>query len=509
MEFVCKINRTGGKIFSSWEKVKAKPVVAFSCGALSGLSFAPISLFILMAVGFSLFLHGLREQKTWRGAFLWGLFFGLGYFITSTYWVALSFQCVGLGYLVPLVMLGFASLLALFPAGACALTIFFKKFGFHKNSLFTLLFTFFWSLCEWLRGHVFTGFPWNLNGYVWDLSILQSTAWIGIYGLSLLTTWFACIWAWGSRKLIAITCACFGLLWLGGTLRLKNPLEHTAVHMRLVQPSIDQSIKWHEKHLNENMHKHLALSEEPSKAPLQAIIWPEAAIAYDLSAPQLRTIIKTVIPQHGFLILGGIRREITKKNEIRIFNSLFCLNNDGRILTFYDKAHLVPFGEYVPFRSFLPIQKLTEGTTDYTEGGGLKTLHIGDMPPFAPLICYEAVFPNQVVNSADKPQWILNLTNDAWYGRSSGPYQHLAIVRVRAIEEGLPLVRAANNGISAIISPYGEVIGKLDLYKVGVLDFYLPKPLPSTVYSQYHNLVYGLMMIIVLCFLITLKEKNG
>jgi apolipoprotein N-acyltransferase len=509
MGFSCTFNSAFKKILMKWTTIKANPKTSFLWGALAGASFPPVSFFAFMALGFSAFVYELHKEESARIAFFRGLVFGVGYFITSTYWVALSFQPVGLGSWVPLVIVSFAFVLAFFPAIACGLSVLFKKFGLASRPLFIGGFTFFWSLCEWLRGHIFTGFPWNLNGYVWDLPILQSTAWVGIYGLSIATTWAACVWACGNKKIIAMTCISFLLIWGAGTFRLKNSPGQTEVYMRLVQPSIQQSTKWQQKHLEDNMRKHMVLSQLPSKLPLQAIIWPEAAIAYDLTGPQIQSTLQDIIPPHGVLLLGGIRREQNEKKEILLFNSLFALNNKGNILRFYDKAHLVPFGEYVPFKSFFPIQKLTEGITDYTEGEGLKTLHVEKIPPFAPLICYEAVFPGQVINFHERPRWILNLTNDAWYGNSSGPYQHLAIVRVRAIEEGLPMVRVANSGISAVISPHGEILEKLKLYDVGVLDFYLPNPIEKTFYGQYHDVIYGLMMLGLLCFLITLRRRNG
>lgn len=505
----CIFNSAYKKICVMWPTLSAAPKTPFLWGAIAGVSFSPMSFFPFMALGFGAFVHTLQKQKNPKVAFFRGLTFGFGYFVTSTYWVALSFQCVGLGYWVPVVMISFAFMLALFPAVACGLSVLFKKFGLSEKTPFVCLFTFFWSLCEWLRGNIFTGFPWNLNGYVWDLPLLQTTAWIGIYGLSVITTWFACVWICGNKKIIATTCVTFIVLWCVGTLRLKNSVEMTDVYMRLVQPSIEQSIKWDKKHLQENMEKHIRLSNQPSKLPLQAIIWPEASIAYDLNLKETQTALQSIIPQNSVLLLGGIRREKNTEEKFFLFNSLFALNNKGQIITFYDKAHLVPFGEYVPFKSFFPIEKLTEGITDYTEGNGVKTICLEKIPPFAPLICYEAVFPGQVIDSKKKPMWILNLTNDAWYGNSSGPHQHLAIVRVRAIEEGVPIVRVANNGISAIISPYGEILHSLELNHVGALDFYLPKALKNTFYGRYHNVIYGLIMLGLLSFLTTLRRRNG
>jgi apolipoprotein N-acyltransferase len=484
-------------------------VACFVLGGITGFSFPPLNLFFLMAFGFSGFVLLLNREQKSSVAFLKGFLFGFGYFLASTYWVALSFRCVGLHYWVPFVAIAFAIMLAFFPALASWLTVCFFSRAKQNRVIFALLFTFFWSICEWMRGHVLTGFPWNLTGYVWGLPILQTTAWIGIYGLSLFTTWFACVWGCGNRKLIIFTCGLFLVFWGAGTWRLTGPIEETTLSIRLVQPSIEQKLKWNREHLDENMMKHMALSKKPSLTPLHIVVWPEAAVSYDLENPSVRDVLFTSIPKGAFLILGGIRRQKITENQLRIFNSLFVLSPwKNQIQASYDKAHLVPFGEYVPFKRFLSLQKLTDGITDYTEGEGIRTLDVQGIPPFSPLICYEVVFPGRVVDRSKRPEWLLNLTNDAWYGVSAGPYQHLAIARVRAIEEGLPLVRAANNGISAIISPYGHILKQLSSYEVGFLDFYLPKFLKRTVYGRYYDSIFYCFMLIWAFTLVVIGRKN-
>ncbi len=189
---------------------------------------------------------------------------------------------------------------------------------------------------------------------------------------------------------------------------------------------------------------------------MAAILWPEAAAPFLLGRDEpARQAIAAIVPKGGYLITGALRANPPPAPVDKIWNSIEALDDRGDIVAHYDKAHLVPFGEYVPFRSLLPLTKITAGTMDLSAGPGPRTIALPGLPAFAPLICYEAIFPGAVVDEGDRPAWMLNVTNDAWYGRSSGPYQHFAIARTRAVEEGLPLVRVANNGISAVDRPVG------------------------------------------------------
>jgi apolipoprotein N-acyltransferase len=184
------------------------------------------------------------------------------------------------------------------------------------------------------------------------------------------------------------------------------------------------------------------------------------------------------------LITGTLRANPPPSPVEEIWNSIEALNERGEIVAQYDKAHLVPFGEYVPFRNLLPLGKITAGTMDLSAGSGPRTIALPGLPPFAPLVCYEAIFPGAIVEEGDRPAWMLNVTNDAWYGRSSGPYQHFAIARTRSVEEGLPLVRVANNGISAVIDPLGRVLARTDLDAIGYVDTALPYSTGPTLFAR-------------------------
>jgi apolipoprotein N-acyltransferase len=257
----------------------------------------------------------------------------------------------------------------------------------------------------------------------------------------------------------------------------------------------------------ENLARHIELSQLAGEKPLHAIIWPESSVPFFIGQqPLFQSLLQESVPPQGLLIFGAPR--LDPQRDV-LHPSLFVLNAQASIVGTYDKAHLVPFGEYVPLKALLPIQKLTHGSRDYTPGSGLQTLTAAPLPPFSPLICFEAIFPGAVTKAGPAPQWLLNITNDAWYGQSSGPHQHLQNVRVRAIEEGLPLVRSANNGISAVIDPMGRILYQLPTDVVGYIDFQLPRALPSvTPYTKYRDLFFWLFIGLVASWLLLLFLNN-
>jgi apolipoprotein N-acyltransferase len=229
----------------------------------------------------------------------------------------------------------------------------------------------------------------------------------------------------------------------------------------------------------------LDLSSAPGTRKIAAVLWPEAATPFLLERDaQARRELGAIAGEHGYVITGAVRANPPPGPILRLWNSLEAVDGHGDIVARYDKAHLVPFGEYVPLRNWLPLQKITPGSFDYTAGPGPRTIDLPGLPPFAPLICYEIIFPGAAVDEQARPDWILNVTNDAWYGRSSGPYQHFAIARTRAVEEGLPLVRVANNGISGVVDGVGRVTARIDLDTVGYADLPLPAAHAQTLYAR-------------------------
>lgn len=482
-------------------------------GALAAASLSPVDLTPVLIVSFTGLIWLADGTRTRGGALLLGWSFGFGFFLAGLYWIAaaLFVDIAQFWWMVPFAVVGLPAALAIFTALA-QLAAFetCERLGL-VGSTRILAFAVCWAVAEYLRGHVLTGFPWNLVGYAWAgafpgaLAVLQSASILGIYGLSLLTVTVAALPArlgdLGRGRFHAPLAALLlvAVAAIGGAWRLAEAPRSNVpgVMLRLVQPSIPETFKNDPRALAQNLQRLLALSASPGAAQATAIIWPEAAAPPLLERyPELRQTIAAVIPKGGLLLTGGERAEPLQGWPPRqVWNSILALDDTGAIIATYDKAHLVPFGEYVPLRGILPIERIAPGIGDFSRGPGPRTQALPSLPPVSPLICYEAIFPGAVIDPAHRPQWLLNVTNDAWYGVSSGPFQHLDIVRVRAVEEGMPLVRSANNGVSAVIDGYGRVLARLDLNAVGVLDAPLPIALSPTLFESIGDgLFWGLVL---------------
>lgn len=469
-------------------------LVILLLGSISSLGFSHFSPWLFISLfSFSFFLHFLNHCPSNRSAWWTGYAFGMGHFVGGLYWLGEAFRTVDLTPLMPLGWFGLPIVLSLFSALASYGTYRLTQSPLGRTLCFSAL----WALCEWLRGHVLTGFPWNLTGYVWPLEILQITSFIGIYGLSSLTILLVTSPHSRLKSLTAATASLFIGLYFWGQYRLDhNPTQELDVNLRIVQASIPQNQKWLQEKFEDNLNRYIALSNLAAEKPLHAIIWAEASVpTFVEKYPVLLEKLSHAVPPHGLLIFGT-PRSIAHENGEDWYTGLLALNSQGQIVGNYEKSHLVPFGEYIPFKWLLNIPKLTHGTKDYTPGSGIQTLSLPGLPPVSPLICYEAIFPGEVALHHPRPQWLLSQTNDAWYGDTSGPRQHLKNVTVRAIEEGLPLIRVANNGISAVIDACGRTLYRLELNDVGFIDFKLPKALDKpTFYSQ---LTYELFFWVVM-----------
>ena len=481
-------------------------LASFLLGVIAAGAMPPLDVTPLLVVSFSGLVWILDGTPTRRAAFAVGWWFGFGFLLAGLYWiaVALTVDIAKFWWLMPFAAAGLPAALALF-SGLAVLTAYAARFT-GVSRVFALALA--WSVCEWLRGHLFTGFPWNLVGYTWaggfpgSLGVLQATSAIGVYGLSFVTVALAALPALMADPIrrrwvpMAVTLGVPVLLGVAGAARLAAlSTEPTEVRLRLVQPSIEQSLKLDPAAQRANFEKHLALSAQPGDPAPKIVIWPEAAAHFYLNRhEEARAVMARVLPPGGLLAVGTLRTDPPPGPALHAWNSLGVLDDAGTFLASYDKFHLVPFGEYVPFRNVLPIEAVAAGLVDFSAGPGPRTLHLPGVPPVGPLICYEVIFPAAVVDPADRPAWLLNLTNDAWYGHTSGPYQHFAISRVRAVEEGLPLVRVANNGISGVVDALGRVTARLPLNAVGVLDTSLPAPLPPTLYARFGDAAYWLLV---------------
>ncbi|MCH8684001.1 apolipoprotein N-acyltransferase [Pedomonas mirosovicensis] len=485
--------------------------LALAAGALSALSFAPLHLFPLMPLALAALLWLLDTARTTRRAAALGWLFGFGQFAIGLYWIAIAFRyqsnmppALGLPAVLLLVG-GFAIFIALTTAAA-------HRFwsGRARRALVLALV---WVVFEWLRGHLLTGFPWNLAGNAWlpVLPVAQAASLTGVYGLSflmLLTGGAIAVLAdhtQGARRLAGFTAILVIGLGLWGTARLilDRPEADTGVQLHIVQAGIGQDEKWDPAAERRHLWAHLDLTAKAIERHGPGIvIWPETAIQNFIeNEPSTRYLMGRHIEPPGVLITGGIRVDYEADGTpVALRNSLFVLSPDGAIQAHYDKAHLVPFGEYMPLRHLLAplgLDRLAPGDVDFVPGPGVRTLEVPGVPDFGPLICYEVIFPGNVVDRAKRPAWLVNISNDAWFGESSGPYQHLAIARMRAIEEGLPIVRATPTGVSAIIDSEGRLTASLPLGTAGVLTGALPAPHSVTLYARFGDvpLLFGLFLL--------------
>ena len=490
-------------------------------GVLAALALPPVYVLPFLIPAFAGLLWWVEECSTPAKAFAAGWWFGFGHSAAGLSWIGFAFLVDGprFGWMSPFAVLGMAAGMALFPAGAAALS----RFVFGKRRLSAVgrvvIFSGFWVVMEWVRGGVLTGFPWNLMGTVWAWSdaMIQLAALTGVYGLSLLTVFAASMPAilagpgpdaeknrLGPRPLVLASLALLGLVWAGGHLRLAQAGDDVVpgVRLRLVQPNIPQALKWRPKLRWGHVLKQLGMSKRPPTKgdPPTHIIWAETAAPFVLAEnPALIKALGAAVPPDGLIIVGAPRTTPGGEAPKRIWNSIHAIDSKGQIQGTYDKHHLVPFGEYVPLRGILPVGKLTQGRLDFSPGSGIRTLHWRGLPPVSPLICYEVIFPGRVTVAGNRAAWLLNLTNDAWFGISSGPYQHFAASRFRAVEEGLPLVRVANTGISGVVDGYGRVIRRLGLGREGIIDSPLPAGISdSTPFSLLGDRMTGVILIITL-----------
>jgi apolipoprotein N-acyltransferase len=503
-------------------------VTAAMLGGLATFAEPPAGAVPVLLLAFPGLLWLMDGAVTRRSAFFTGWWFGFGHLVLGLYWIsfALLTDIDRFWWMMPFAIAGLPAVLAVF-IGLATLTLHvvcrrLKLSGLARVLAFAML----WTIFEYLRGHILTGFPWNLIGYSWTavLPVLQSVAVIGIYGLGLLTVAVASLPALlfdssesaiRVRASLAVGLSLFGLIGLAGWGRLSQADSSLVpgVMLRIVQPNIPQTLKWVPAERARNFERLLELSVEPTgsgpdpvahapaaHAPITHVIWPETAVPFFLERDGgARQAMASVTPPGGSILTGAPRVRVEPGGENQFWNSLHAVDGSGAVIASYDKFHLVPFGEYMPLRGLLPVGGIAAGATDFSAGDGPASLEVPGLPPFSPLICYEVIFPGAVKDPGNRPDWLLNVTNDAWYGNSAGPRQHFAIARVRAVEEGLPLVRAANTGISGIVDGYGRVTAYLRLGQRGVLDAGLPQSLPITPYGR-----VGDMILVVLLMSFTL-----
>jgi apolipoprotein N-acyltransferase len=488
-------------------------LLALGAGAAAALAHPPFG-FLPGLLGYALLLRLSDRAAGPRSAFLRGWLTGAVYFGISTWWVAEAFFVdVRQAWMAPFAVVGLAAGLALFWGAAAALYRWIAPKGVTRVLVFAGVLAGF----EWLRGHVLTGFPWDLPGETWRAGSAPSqfASVVGAYGLTWITVAIAtalALMAEGRRGLVAIAvaaCALGGLYGYGAA-RLANAVEGSGPLVRIVQPMVKQSAKYDPELFADIVARYTRLTRTPSARTPSIVIWPEGAIPAainDYLAPGAWTLdaITGSLEPGQTLLVGAYRIENGREAAL-YYNSLVALNRDAEGLTLaaiYDKHRLVPFGEYMPMDKIVSrfgVKQMVHVGEGFTPALPPSPISPAGAPPLQPLICYESLFPGFTREGANRsgvqPAWIVNISNDAWFGQTSGPRQHLNLASYRAIEEGLPMARATPTGVSAMIDAYGRTVARLDLGQAGVIDAALPPPAPTTLYRRWGEWPFALMMML-------------
>jgi apolipoprotein N-acyltransferase len=487
--------------------------LAMLAGAAMTLGQAPFDLPWMLFLALPV-LVWLLDATCPRGAALTGWGVAFGYFVTGLYWIGHAFlvDAEEFAWMMPFAVTLLPAFLGLFWAAAFAMARRIWPAGrvWRVLALAACL-----TIAEYARSNVLTGFPWGLPGYAWATTpVMQAAAWAGPFGMTFLTLILAPLplVALAGRRWPAAVLALAAVagLWIAGEQRLSlnDRGEGAGQVIRLVQPNAAQKLKWEPEHAAVFYRRLLdstAAPPDPTLGPPATVIWPETSVTFLPGyKPERRAEIATAAK--GAPVLMGALHARMWNGEEQWFNALMAILPDGSLGPRYDKFHLVPFGEYLPYPAVLgPLgfrHLVRQG--GFTPGEGPRVIEVPGLPPFAPLICYEMVFPGELVPQGKRPDWILQVTNDAWFGPHGGPQQHLAQARIRAIERGLPVVRAANTGISAVIDPFGRILASIPLDTQGHVDARLPAPLAPTVYVRHGDL--PAMMLVLIAFFLSSRH---
>jgi apolipoprotein N-acyltransferase len=514
-----------------------RAAIAAIAGAVSVLTLAPFNLW---PVGFLTFpflvwlIDGAAAGRFGRiaTAGVIGWWFGFGYFLAGLYWIgnAVLVDAPTFGWLLPFAIVLPPAGLALFTALGAMLS----RLLWTRGTARILALGIGLTVSEWLRGWLLTGFPWNAFGYALTgpLMLAQSAAIAGIWGLT-----FVAVVVFATPAVLAddrvdvrrpwlpLTLSIVVLIGMAayGAIRLNATQIAYAdgVRLRIMQPNLPQDVKFNYAAKQQVLDRYIALSDRasgPQSAGVRDVthlIWPESAFPFFLTRePDALARIADLLPTGTVLITGAVRAPATAGTGpvTRAYNSVYVIDDSGAILSVYDKVHLVPFGEYLPFQTQLErlgLQQLTKVQGGFIEGTRRRAIEVPQAPRMLPLVCYEIIFPGQAVPTGERPGWLVNVTNDGWFGMSPGPYQHLQQARVRAIEQGLPLVRAANTGISAVVDPLGRIVRSLPLGTEGVIDSGLPQALPPTLYVRAGDGFAGLLLGVALILVVRRRLRKS
>jgi len=521
-------------MFDSIERLAGwrRNLFAFAMGICATLTLAPFYFFPLIIPAYAGLFILVRNSVSWKRVFADGWWWGWGFYISGLYWfcIALLTEPEKFAWAIPFALFGLNAIIAIYPGVACLLFylachtrprnkcgVTKDKCGVTKSKCGMVgvwLFSTIWLIVEYARGHLFSGFPWNLAGYSFAFSdsSLQLASIFGAYGL----TFFAVLLGASTAIIKAnkiFVLAVWGLfagLLVWGNARLESATEGEAAGavLRLVQANILQPHKWNPKLQQENLEEYIKLTRSEGLEKITHVIWPETATPFVLrSDTSLSSGLGRMLPEGALLITGALRSD-GEGDDKQYYNSVVMIDGSGYIVGNYDKHVLVPFGEFLPLRFLIPKSlKLPVGDKDFSEGEGVRTLKWQGLPPVSVLVCYEGIFPEFAADNNNRPDWLLNVTNDAWFGMSSGPYQHFAMARMRSVEQGLPLVRVANTGITAYIDEYGQIKQQLALGIKGIMDVPLRRSsLYGTLYTKYGNIIAFITICFSLFFILHCKK---
>lgn len=513
--------------------------VASLAGAACALGLAPVHFFPVLWITFPvlvLLLDGAVAAPESRGlrrlipAFWRGYWFGFGYFVAGLWWMGSAFlvNADAFAWLMPLAVIGLPAFLAIFFGLAAAFARSLWTDGWHRIAVLAASL----ALFEWLRSTILTGFPWNHLGTLLAPNdvLMQAISVLGIHAYGFLAVLiFASPAAFFDFKMdgrvanvsfMVSTAVIFGLVISFGLVRLSTAEERfvEGVSLRVIQPNIPQKDKFKPEKAADIIRRYLSMSARSTKPgdlgllSTTHLIWPESAFPFLLTEqPEVLAAIADLLPPGTTLLTGAVRAAPARAGETSRphYNSLYTIAHNGEIKGAYDKVHLVPFGEYLPFEAFLEelgLSSLVELPGGFTPGSRRQLVKVSNAPPFLPLICYEIIFPNQVLDSKSttEAEWILNVTNDAWFGITSGPHQHYYQARIRAVDEGLPVIRAANSGISAVIDGYGRVIDTVALDTPGIIDAKLPSKVALWLHQEIK--LYIIWVFIISTFALVIKR---
>jgi apolipoprotein N-acyltransferase len=514
---MARVNGIAGKVTQRARELLGwqRNIVLFLIGATCLFLFAPFNVWPLVLFVIPLFFMMLDESIYARRAAWDGFWFGYGYFMAGTYWIAISLTVDAdqFAWLIPFSLLGLSAIFAVY---FVVLALAYHRLKTQNSTANLFLFSVLWVLVEYLRSIGTFGFPWNLIGYsmVEVFPVLQLASLVGVFGLSFLVMLVAAslvpLMKGVSRRYKRRWCAAM----LMGVICVTCYTQHQAsqavlsddkpTRIRLVQPNIAQQMKWDHAQVEFILNTLAGLTGVKSDSPSpDVIIWPESAVPFLLQEDSVwPQRVAQWLPPHALLLTG-----VVSEFQGHYANSLIVLDAAGKVRAHYNKRQLVPFGEFVPLRGILPIQRIVPGSADFTRGTSTDKVSVSGVPDFMPMICYESAFPWHAASNASRSRWLLTITNDAWFGRSPGPYQHLVMSRMRAVEQGLPVIRAGNTGISAVIDASGTVIQSLGLGRQGVLDAALPVAHGITIYARYGEWI-NLSLILTILLLVLVYRKT-